>query len=115
MCWQVRPSAADARTKSAISSEATREQVQAEVNKGKAVNKRHQRYKSKAKEKAPDQEQARTTKEKSKTTNSTAERSSKGGGGGGASGQKAKKKSSDPKKAEKKRGSGTANGRAKSP
>ena len=109
IAMQVRPTA-EAKSKTAISAETTKEHVEAEVNKAKAAtNKRHQqRYKSKEKSKAQAQEPA-----KSKTKNTgTSERASKDQKSKNKSGGESKKTN----KKEKKRASGgtgsAANGEA---
>jgi len=80
---QVRPTA-DKLKGAATSSGATKEQVAAEVNKAKAANKRHQRYKSKqktgdqepevAKKTAGGQERAGKTQQKPKSNTGDSKR-----------------------------------------
>jgi len=56
---QVRPTEARSKAGGPASSEATKEQVEAEVNKAKVATKRHQRYKMQQKAKTHDQEKVR--------------------------------------------------------
>jgi len=56
---QVRPTDGKSKAGGPASSEATKEHVEAEVNKAKVATKRHQRFKTKQQAKAQEQEQTR--------------------------------------------------------